>query len=426
MANHQIPTQQILFQFISLSMTLLKNKVKAFSKELLPEIIAIRRHLHAHPELSFQEFKTSEYVCSKLNEFNIEYKAGWVKTGIVAMVYGKNPSKKIIALRADLDALPIQETNTVSYRSQNEGVMHACGHDVHTASLLGVAKILTELKDEFEGTVKFIFQPGEEKLPGGASLMIQEGVLQNPTPVGIIGQHVAPQLDAGTAGFRSGMYMASADELYITVSGKGGHAALPDQYNNPILIAAKILLRLEEEFMTPKIKVHQNKSDSQTAIPTVLAFGKVTAKGATNVIPEKVFIEGTFRTFDEKWRLTAHQLMKNIAVEIAQQCNGNCEFKIDLGYPFLVNDKEVTDHAKQAAMDYLGNDKIVDLDLRMTSEDFAFYSQKVPACFYRLGTGSNEKNSCSNVHTSSFDVDENSMEIGMGLMSWLALMELKR
>lgn len=402
----------------------LQAKIKARSNELLEEIISIRRHLHMFPELSFQEFNTSKYVAAKLTEFGIEFSDGWVKTGIVALVKGKNPGKKTVALRSDLDALPILESNSVSYCSQNAGVMHACGHDVHTACLLGVAKIMTELKEEFEGTVKFIFQPGEEKLPGGASLMIQEGVLENPKPNSIFGQHVTPQIEYGKVGFRSGMYMASADELYVTVTGKGGHAALPDHYNNPILIASKILFELNEAFMTDNLCQLQNKNSKSETIPTVLAFGKMKADGATNVIPEKVYIEGTFRTFDEKWRSQAHQFMKATAEKIAMEMKGHCDFRIELGYPFLVNDENVSGRAKQAAIAYLGKENVEDLDLRMTSEDFAFYSQQIPSCFYRLGTGNKLKNITSNVHTSTFDVDEKSMEIGVGLLAWLTLQEL--
>jgi amidohydrolase len=406
-------------------MQFIQSKIKARSTEILEEIISIRRHLHAHPELSFQEINTSKYVASKLKEYGIEHSEGWVKTGIVALVKGKNPNKKTIALRSDLDALPILETNQVSYCSQNSGVMHACGHDVHTACLLGVAKIMMELKDEFEGTVKFIFQPGEEKLPGGASLMIKEGVLENPKPQGIFGQHVAPQIECGKVGFRSGMYMASADEIYVSVTGKGGHAALPDQYNNPILIASKILLELNEAFKAVNLISLQHKNLESELIPTVLAFGKLTANGATNVIPETVFIEGTFRTFDEKWRAEAHQIMKNIAQKIAQEMKGSCDFRIELGYPYLVNDASMTKQAKQAAITYLGAENVEDLELRMTSEDFAFYSQQIPACFYRLGTGNKLENITSNVHTSSFNVDERCMEIGVGLLTWLTIQELQ-
>ena len=391
----------------------LKSKIQSLSKQHRSEIISIRRHLHAHPELSFEEFKTSDFIASKLKEYGIPFKQGIVKTGIVAMIEGKNPSKKIVALRADMDALPIHETNTCEYKSTNEGVMHACGHDVHSASLLGVAKILNELKNEFEGTIKLIFQPGEEKLPGGASLMIKEGVLENPKPQSIFGQHVFPSMEVGKVGFRNGMYMASTDEIYVTVKGKGGHAAMPADYNNPLLIASQIMLELNATFM---------KQEQKT--PTVLAFGKIVGNGATNVIPEEVKIEGTFRTMNEEWRKEAHAKMKILAEEVAKKMGGLCDFNIENGYPFLVNDEKVTTAARKAAENYLGKENVEELPLRMTAEDFAFYSQQVPACFYRLGTGNESKGITSGVHTATFDIDEQALEIGVGLMAWLAVNEL--
>ena len=390
----------------------LKNIIKQKAAAYQEEVIAIRRHLHQHPELSFVEFETSKYVCSKLDEFGIEYKAGMVKTGIVGLIKGNNPDKKVIALRADLDALPIVEENEVPYKSQNEGVMHACGHDVHTASLLGAAKILNEVKDQFEGTIKLIFQPGEERLPGGASLMIKEGVLENPKPNTIIGQHVYPQLPAGKVGFKPGMYMASTDELFMTVHGKGGHAALPHLNVDPVLITAHILTALQQI-------VSRN---SHPTTPTVLSFGKMIANGATNIIPDKVELEGTFRAMDEEWRATAHIKMKKLAESIAEGMGGKCEFRIEKGYPFLVNDEEVTKRAKNVAIDFLGADKVVDLDLRMTAEDFAYYSQVAPACFYRLGI--NNEQLKSGLHTSTFNIDETAMETSIGLMAWLAVNEL--
>jgi amidohydrolase len=393
----------------------LKNRIQQLSKEYLPEIIAIRRHLHAHPEISFEEYNTSESIAFKLKEYNIPFKQGIVKTGIVALIEGKNPSKKVVALRADMDALPIAETNNCEYKSVNIGLMHACGHDVHSASLLGAAKILNELRGEFEGTIKLIFQPGEEKLPGGASLMIKEGVLENPKPQSIFGQHVFPSMEVGKVGFRSGMYMASTDELYMTVRGKGGHAAMVKEYVNPLLIASKILTELDGIFMGQDQK-----------LPTVLAFGKITGNGATNVIPDEVKIEGTFRTMDEKWRAEAHEKMKRIAEELALRMNGSCEFRIEKGYPFLVNDEQTTNAAKKAAEEYLGKENVEELPLRMTAEDFAFFSQQLPACFYRLGTGNKAKGITSGVHTSTFDIDENALEIGAGLMAWLVLNELAR
>lgn len=393
----------------------LKQKIQSLAKEYLSETISIRRHIHANPELSFEEYDTSNFIVSKLKEYTIPFTQGMVKTGIVALIEGKNPSKKVVALRADMDALPIVEANDVEYKSKNNGVMHACGHDVHTASLLGAAKILNELKAEFEGTIKLIFQPGEEKLPGGASLMIKEGVLENPHPQSIFGQHVFPSMEAGKVGFRSGMYMASTDEIYMTVKGKGGHAAMPKDYNSPLLIASKILLELNNAFMLQPVA---------GGPPTVLAFGKIIGNGATNVIPEEVKIEGTFRTMNEEWRKQAHAKMKAIAGNVAKEMGGECELTVMPGYPFLVNDEITTQRAIAAAENYLGKENVEELQVRMTAEDFAFYSQQIPSCFYRLGTGNRSKNIVSGIHTATFDIDEKALEIGAGLMAWLTVNEL--
>ncbi len=393
-------------------LAIIKEKATLYKEE----VIEIRRYLHQNPELSFQEFNTSKYVCDKLDAFGIEYENGFVKTGIVGLIKGKNPGKKVIALRADLDALPIIEENEVAYKSVNEGVMHACGHDVHTASLLGAAKILNEVRDEFEGTVKLLFQPGEEKLPGGASLMIAEGVLENPTPEAIIGQHVFPQLKSGKVGFRSGMYMASCDELYVTIKGEGGHAALPHQNIDPILISSHIITALQQlisRIMPP-------------TVPAVLSFGKIIGNGATNIIPDKVELEGTFRAMNEEWRAIAHDRMKKMAESIAESMGGECEFRIEKGYPFLVNDEIVTNKAKNAAIQFLGKENVVELDLRMTAEDFAYYSQVKPACFYRLGIKNEAKSITSGLHTSTFNIDEEALETSVGLMTWIALQELNQ
>lgn len=388
------------------------DKIKNLAKELLPEIISIRRHLHANPELSFEEKETAKYICSVLQREGIEFKSGIAGTGIVATIQGNNPESKTIALRADMDALPIKEENKNEYCSKNIGVMHACGHDVHTASLLGAAMILSRCKSEINGTVRLIFQPGEEKLPGGASLMIKEGVLQNPTPEFILGQHVFPELEVGKVGFRSGMYMASTDELYLTVKGKGGHAAMPSQYINPLIIASEILTQLNELFM--------GENKIQKEIPTVLAFGKINSTGgATNVIPEEIKMEGTFRTMNEEWRMRAHATMMVKASSIAHNMGGKAELRVERGYPFLVNDEKITANSKNAAIEYLGKENVVDLDLRMTAEDFSYYTQVIPACFYRLGTRNESKGIISPVHTSTFDVDESSLEVGMGLMAYL-------
>ena len=392
----------------------MKEQIKKLSKELLPEVVGFRRHLHAHPELSFQEFETQRYVEQRLNALGIDNHHRLAGTGVVALIEGRNPNKKTIALRADMDALPIVETNEVDYKSTNEGVMHACGHDVHTSSLLGVAAILHRLRDQFDGSVKLIFQPGEEKLPGGASVMIKEGVLENPAPASVIGQHVMPQLPVGKIGFRKGLYMASADEIYVTVHGKGGHAAMPNTFIDPVMITAQILTGLQQvvsRFARPQI-------------PSVLSFGKVIANGATNVIPDKVYLEGTFRTMDEQWRDEAHSRMKKMAEEIASAMGGKCDFNIHRGYPFLVNNEPLTERTRQWAVEYVGEENIEDLDIWMAAEDFAYYSQVAPACFYRLGVRNEKMGITSSVHTSTFNIDESALENGMGLMSWLAIREL--
>ena len=390
------------------------ERVKELAANYSDEVVAIRRHLHQHPELSFVEFETSKYIQSKLDEWGITYEAGMVKTGIVVLVEGNNPSKKVIALRADIDALPIQEENNFPYRSVNDGVMHACGHDLHTSSLLGVVKILNELKSEFEGTVKCFFQPGEERLPGGASLMIKEGILENPKPEIVFGQHVYPDLPCGKVGFRPGIYMASADELYVTVHGKGGHGALPHKNVDPVLITSHIMVALQQ------VVSRQAKPD----VPTVLSFGKVVANGSTNVIPAKVELEGTFRTFNEEWRAEAHEKMVKMAKSIAESMGGTCDFEVRKGYPFLVNDEHVTLRAKKVAQQFLGEENVVDLDLRMTAEDFSYYSQEMPGCFYRLGTARPEEQKVSGLHTSTFNLDENAIELGVGLMAAMAIEEL--
>lgn len=390
------------------------DKIKASAEQYFAKTVEIRRHIHRNPELSFEEIETSAYIAAVLDTLGIPYTKGIVKTGIVAVIKGRNPEKHVIMLRADMDALPIIEQNKTEYVSNNPGVMHACGHDVHSASLLGTAAILNEFKSEFEGTVKLLFQPGEEVLPGGASLMIKEGVLKNPEVNSAIAQHVHPSMETGKVGFRGGMYMASTDEIYLTVSGKGGHAAMPADYNNPLLVASEILLALKNRF----------PNDGKSTIPTVLAFGKIEGKGATNVIPEKVEMAGTFRTMDEKWRTEAHAEIARIVNEVSMKNNAKANLRIEVGYPFLVNDIVLTEKCKIAAIEYLGKENVEELPIRMTAEDFSFFSQQLPVCFYRLGTCNKEKNIVSGVHTSTFDIDESALKIGSGLMAWITLREL--
>ncbi|RYE10765.1 MAG: amidohydrolase [Sphingobacteriaceae bacterium] len=392
---------------------MLKTKIQELAKNIHQEVIANRRHLHQNPELSFEEENTRIYVESKLNELGIAYER-MAGNGLVALLKGEKISDQVVALRGDMDALPIVEANDVPYKSQNPGVMHACGHDVHTSSLLGTAHILNQLKAEFGGTVKFIFQPAEEKLPGGASLMIKEGVLENPKPQAVIGQHVMPLIDAGKVGFRAGKYMASTDELYVTVKGKGGHGAQPQQNVDPIIITAHILTALQQvvsRFADPKS-------------PSVLSFGKIIANGATNVIPNEVYLEGTFRTMDENWRKEAHIRMKKMAEGMAESMGASCDFEIRKGYPFLINEEKLTANVRASAEDYLGKENVLDLDIWMAAEDFAYFSQVTDACFYRLGTRNEERGITSSVHTPTFDVDESTLEISTGLMAYLALKQL--
>lgn len=380
----------------------------------------IRRHLHQYPELSFEEYKTSEFIQQQLTQAGIPFTIGHVKTGIVALIKGNNPDKKTILLRADMDALPITEKNEVTYKSSNEGVMHACGHDAHSACALGAAFILNRLKNQFEGTVKIMFQPGEELLPGGASLMIKEGVLENPRVDKAIALHVFPSMEAGRVGFKSGMYMASTDELYLTVNGKGGHAAMPAEYNNPLLIAAEIILAVQNKFMKPGAL----KGTAGENIPTVVAFGKIEGKGATNVIPASVELAGTFRTMDENWRASVHKQLHELVKTISENYRAQCVLRIEKGYPFLVNDIPFTNSCMEAAQLFLGKEQVEELPLRMTAEDFAFISQKVPSCFFRLGTANKEKGITAGVHTATFDIDEEALLTGVGLMAWLAIREL--
>lgn len=389
------------------------NEIKALAGKIFDEVIANRRHLHSHPELSFCEKNTSAFVKSKLDAMNIPWETK-ADTGIVAIIKGELPSDKVVALRADMDALPITEANDLSYASQNKGVMHACGHDAHTASLLGAAFILQSLKEKFAGTVKLIFQPGEEILPGGASLMIKDGVLENPVPLAVIGQHVMPSVDTGKVAMRRGKFLASMDELLITVHGKGGHGAMPHQNVDPVAITAYIIVALQQivsRFSNP-------------VLPCVLSFGKLIANGAINIIPNKVEIEGTFRAMDENWREEAHNKMKDMAESIAKSMGGSCEFVIRRGYPALFNNEQLTDDVKGFAETYLGKQNILDVDMMMIAEDFAYYSQLASSCFYLLGTGNKEKGITSSLHTRTFNIDEDALKISTGLMAYIAVKQL--
>lgn len=385
----------------------MKEKIQHLAAKYYPYVVALRRQIHTHPELSKQEVNTAALVAAELQKLNIAVKTHIAGTGVVGLISGKNPEKRCIALRADMDALPIYEQNDTPYKSQNEGIMHACGHDVHTANLLGAAMILSELRDEWEGSIKLIFQPSEEKIPSGAQAMIKAGVLEQPKVEAIYGLHVHTELEAGQVGFCAGRFMASSDEIYLTIKGRGGHAAQPANFISPLIIAAEILLALQPL--------------TDMAVPTVLTFGKIIANGATNVVPETAELAGTLRCFDETIRAQQHERLTTICTTIAAKHGGRCDVHILKGYPVLINNKALTNAAQKAAASYLGNENIHELPIRMGSEDFAFYTHYVLACFYRLGVANFALGINSPIHTPTFDVDEKALQTSIGLMAWLAI-----
>ena len=392
---------------------MLKQKISSLARDLYPKVVSNRRHLHANPELSFQEHNTSAFVKRALDELEIPWTA-MAGTGVVGLIEGSKPSAELVALRADMDALPIAEANNVEYVSKNPGVMHACGHDAHTSSLLGTAAILQSMKDDFGGKVRLIFQPGEEKLPGGANMMIKEGVLKGQKPTAVIAQHVSPMIPAGRIGIRKGKFMASMDEIIVTVHGKGGHGAQPHLNIDPVMIAAQILVALQQ--------VVSRMADP--SVPTVLSFGKVIANGAINVIPNSVYMEGTFRTLKEDWREEAHKKMKTVAESIAAGFGGSCDFIINKGYPFLVNEPSLAEKVQQYAEEYLGKENVLQQDIWMASEDFAYFSQTTDSCFYLNGVRNEAQQITSSLHTPTFNLDESALETGMGLMAYIALKRL--
>lgn len=384
--------------------------IRQKANDLAPELQRIRHHIHANPELSFQEFDTSKFIAEELTKSNIAFTRGMAGTGIVAIIEGRNPDKRCLAIRAELDALPIQELNDVPYRSTRDGLMHACGHDVHATCLLGVARIMQDLKEEWEGTLKLIFQPGEEMHPGGGSIMIAEGVLAQPKVDAILALHVYPHLPAGVVGFREGQYMASTDEIHITIEGKGGHAALPHQTIDPIAISAQVIVALQQVI----------SRRSNPIVPSVLSFGKIAGGAVNNVIPDKVEIAGTLRTMDETWRATAHKLIRSVVQSTAEAFGASATVDIPQGYPSLFNDETLTRQISGFAGDYLGSENVKQLSLRMTADDFAFYSQAIPGCYFRLGTNTNDESHTASVHNAHFDIDEQALVVGTGVMSYAA------
>ena len=386
------------------------EKIKQLANKYAAEFIEVRQQLHANPELSFVEYNTSKFIQEKLTSWNIPFEIK-ATTGVIGLIKGKNPDSRIVALRADMDALPIVEENDVPYKSKNHGVMHACGHDVHTTCLLGAAKILNETKDNWEGTVKLIFQPGEEKNPGGASLLIKEGVLENPAPQKIFALHVHPGMEAGTFSFRGGMVMASADEIYITIKCKGGHAAAPQFTADSVLIASHLVVSLQQI-------ISRNNNPFN---PSVLSITAINGGNTTNVIPSEVKLMGTFRAMNEEWRFKAHELIINQTKALVTSMGAEVDIKVDVGYPFVFNNEKLSEEARLIAEKYAGKENVFETELRMGAEDFAFYSHLIPGCFFRLGAGNKSKGISSNVHTSIFNVDESAIENGIGMMAWIAV-----
>lgn len=389
-------------------MNMLANQIKELAQQLSPTFVEVRRHLHAHPELSYQEIQTSAYVQEQLKKIGIPFQV-MSTTGVVGIIEGKDPGSRILALRADMDALPIEEKNEVSYKSVNTGVMHACGHDVHTSILLGAARILFELRQQWSGTVKLIFQPGEEKNPGGASYMIRDGVLKDPAPQGIIALHVHPGLPCGQLSFRKGRVMASADEIYITIHGRGGHAAAPHLTADTLLIASHLVVSLQQII----------SRNNNPVTPSVLSICSIQGGHTTNVIPSEVKLMGTFRAMDEKWRYKAHELIKRQTKAIVEGMGAEVDIHIDVGYPAVDNHPAFTEEVWERAAAWLGRENVSETEMRMGAEDFGYYSQQIPGCFFRLGVRNESQGIVHQVHTPLFNIDERAIEIGMGTMALL-------
>lgn len=399
------------------------DRIRTEVAALQHRLVEWRRHLHRHPELSFQERATAAFVDEVLRVEGVATRTGVGKlnadaigTGVIAVVKGEaSSSDRCFAIRADLDALPIQEVGKPDYCSTVPGVMHACGHDAHTAMVLGAGIALHRLRKEWSGTVMLVFQPGEEKEPGGASLLVKEGVLNDPKPAGILGQHVTPELASGLLGFRSGPFMAAADELYVTVTGRGGHASVRHRLVDPILVAARLLPVLYEE-------AH---AVVPAGAPMVISFGKFIGNGATNIVPQTVTIDGTLRTFDERLRTNLHALLPQVCARVGAEFGATIDLRIVKGSPVVKNDPALTARMRAAAVALVGAERVVDMDIRMGAEDFAYYTHVMPGCFFRLGTGDPEKDGTqSGLHTAAFDIDEQAMVTGAAMMAWGALSEL--
>lgn len=386
----------------------MKNIIKKGISELGNEIINCRHHLHQNPELSFKEFKTSEYIKSKLRENNIEYDESLSETSVIAKIQVRN-NNEWIAVRADIDALSIVEEFESDFKSQNEGVMHACGHDAHTAILLGLAFFLKKNIHLLKENILLIFQAGEEKNPGGAKILIDNGLLSKYKINKIIAQHVDPDIESGAFSFGEGNLMASCDELYIDFSGIGGHAAIPEKHSETVLAASKFICEAK------LLEKHLNEKD-----PIIIAFGKIIANGAVNIIPSNVRIEGTIRTYDSSIRTLLKNTLKENARIIAEENKCKCDFVISEGYPNLHNDSKLYKEIMEFVKYFLPEEKILESKKRMSSEDFAWYSQEIPAALYRFGIKGNGYGNYP-LHNSKFNIDEKALLYACELMAFLTV-----
>ena len=384
------------------------------AEKVFDHVCSVRRRLHQNPELSFEEKETSAFVKQELESLGLTVRGPFAGYALSANIGpGNGP---MVALRADMDALPITEDSGLPFSSQKPGVMHACGHDVHTSSLLGAARILSGMADSLPGTIRLMFQPAEERLPGGAQAMIKEGVFEDGKPAAVLGQHVNPEIEVGGIGVKPGLFMASADDVYITIHGKGGHAAKPHQCIDPISIAAQVIVALQQ--------VVSRGADPIT--PSVLTFGHIEGNGARNVIPDSVSLMGTFRTVDEEWRRRAHDSIRSIARHVAEGLGASCDVEVEVGYPAVENDVELAHRVEAAGQEYFGEKNVTRMDTAMWAEDFSYFAQEAPACFYNLGVMNSKLGWTSPVHSPTFRADEEALRLGSGFMAWLAFRELHR
>jgi amidohydrolase len=386
------------------------DKMRADIDEIMPGVIADRRYLHQHPELGMQEYETSAYVVERLRALQVEsIRTGIANTGVTALIHGRKPgdgASKVALVRADMDALPILEENDVEYKSLSPGAMHACGHDAHTAMLLGVARILLDRRDQFSGTVKLLFQPAEEG-PGGAKPMIEQGVLENPHVDAVFGLHVAQDLELGKIEVRPGPAMASSDRFNVIIQGKGGHGASPHLAVDPVMVAAYAVTTLQTIV----------SREVDPVDPAVVTVGKIQAGQANNVIPDTAELRGTVRSFNPERRQMLARRVQDVITGVAESFGASAQVEYQFGYPATINNPEMTDLVIEAARGVVGEDNVLIADLQMGAEDFSYFLQERPGCFFFVGTRNEERGLTWGHHHPRFDIDEDGMAIGMQVMA---------